>query len=325
MDWIWQIQIGITLFFQNMGAWLVSPMKFFSFFGTSEAYLLIMPLIYWCVDTTLGLRIAVMLMLTQGLNGILKLVFHTPRPYWFDTSVQGFASESSYGMPSGHSQNSVSIFGLLSLKLKRNWAIFTWIFILLIGLSRIYLGVHFTTDVLTGWAVGLLLLWAFVKFEKPVSEWLKKLSFWQLILFNVGMVILLILILLGINAANAGWQMPEFWKTNALLAFPETPINPASTSDFITLAGIWLGLSVGAAWMKFYGGGILLKKGTAQQNILRYIIGMIGVMLIWSVLGQILPRTDDVAGAIFRLLRYTLLGGWVSALAPSLFKKLKLV
>ena len=41
---------------QGLGSWLTLPMEFFSFLGTEEFYLLVLPVIYWCVDSNLGMR-----------------------------------------------------------------------------------------------------------------------------------------------------------------------------------------------------------------------------------------------------------------------------
>jgi hypothetical protein len=51
-------QIPIILYIQSLGAWLATPMKLLSFLGTEEFFLLVAPAIYWCFDTTLGLRTA---------------------------------------------------------------------------------------------------------------------------------------------------------------------------------------------------------------------------------------------------------------------------
>jgi undecaprenyl-diphosphatase len=95
------------------------------------------------------------------LNTTLKLTFHRARPQpFFD-----LLAPKSYSFPSGHSLASFCFFGALATVLtarienkKINPVIWVTcgLMILLIGLSRIYLGVHYTTDVLAGYAAALI-------------------------------------------------------------------------------------------------------------------------------------------------------------------------
>ena len=87
MDYLYDLGISIVLFVQNLGAWMISPIRFISFFGTAEFYLLIMPALYWCFDAALGLRIGIILLVSDGLNFILKVAFHTARPFWYSRQV----------------------------------------------------------------------------------------------------------------------------------------------------------------------------------------------------------------------------------------------
>ncbi|MFD8104462.1 phosphatase PAP2 family protein [Nocardia fluminea] len=75
--------------------------------------------------------------------------------------------EPSLSYPSGHTLGSTVVVGIVALvlipRLRRHWVrviatVFAVIFPLAVGLSRIYLGVHWTTDVLAGWIIGLLWL-----------------------------------------------------------------------------------------------------------------------------------------------------------------------
>ena len=101
MDTIQQLQIGITIAFQQLGG-LTGLMKAFSFLGQEEFFLFALPVVYWCVDASTGGRLAVLLVLSNSVNVLLKLAFHLPRPYWVDSRVQALATETSYGLPSGH-------------------------------------------------------------------------------------------------------------------------------------------------------------------------------------------------------------------------------
>ncbi|HMN61370.1 MAG TPA: phosphatase PAP2 family protein, partial [Anaerolinea sp.] len=119
MDWIQSIEIVIIFWLQSAGAWLRAPANFFTFLGTENFYLLVMPALYWCVDAGLGLRIGLILTVSGSVNAMLKLAFHTPRPYWVDPHVQAWSTEASFGLPSGHAQNAAAIWGLAGLKTGR--------------------------------------------------------------------------------------------------------------------------------------------------------------------------------------------------------------
>ncbi|HEX7063477.1 MAG TPA: phosphatase PAP2 family protein [Bacillales bacterium] len=93
------------------------------------------------------------------LNWLLKSVFARPRP-----DLEHLIQVSYYSFPSGHAMNSTAFFGFLAflfhhrLKRKGNQTAPVWIIacllILLIGLSRVYLGVHYPMDVLGGFLAG---------------------------------------------------------------------------------------------------------------------------------------------------------------------------
>jgi hypothetical protein len=54
------------------------------------------------INSRLGFRIAVMLLLSNGISTFFKLIFLAPRPYWFDARIHAYSTESSFGIPSGH-------------------------------------------------------------------------------------------------------------------------------------------------------------------------------------------------------------------------------
>lgn len=103
-------------------------------------------------------------------NTILKLIIRRERPKVLKLIVQG-----GYSYPSGHSMISMSIYGYLfylaitkirNKYLKYLFSIILGIFILSIGVSRIYVGVHYASDVLGGFVFALLEFMLIVKFTK---------------------------------------------------------------------------------------------------------------------------------------------------------------
>jgi hypothetical protein len=100
LDALHQLEIAWVLFIQNIGAWLAIPFESVTMFGSEEFYMMVMPSLYWCFNSVLGLRVAIMLLLTNGMNCIFKLAFHSPRPFWIDLRVHPMTSETAFGIPS---------------------------------------------------------------------------------------------------------------------------------------------------------------------------------------------------------------------------------
>ena len=159
MDTGYAIEVAVNLFLQSIGDWTYGIMEAISFLGQEEFFLVLMPFLYWCIDARLGLRVGMMLLLSNGVNGFFKVTFAGPRPYWFESTVEGVIGESSFGIPSGHAQIAASVWGYLAALIKkRGFTIAALVIIFLIGLSRLFLGVHFLRDVVFGWLIGAIMV-----------------------------------------------------------------------------------------------------------------------------------------------------------------------
>lgn len=321
MDFLIPFGVNWIIAIQALGAWLEVPMKFFSFLGTENFFLLILPLIYWCIDANLGIRVGFILLTSNFVNEIFKLMFAGPRPYWVSAKVIPFSAESSFGVPSGHAQNAVGVWGMIASGIRKRWA---WgvaiILAFLIGFSRWYLGVHFPHDVFLGWLLGGILLWAFMQFWNPVEAWLKQQTLGSQVF--IAFIVSLIVIVLGAVSVGRldGYTFPAEWRDNALRA-GSLPA-PVSIEGFITSAGTLFGLAAGIAWLATRGG--YQASGPVEKRALRFVVGLIGVMILWRGLALFLPDNADLISYIFRYLRYTLVGFWVSGGAPWLFFRFKL-
>jgi hypothetical protein len=132
----------------------------------------------------------------------------------------------------------------------------------------------------------------------------------------------LILLALLARLLVGGWQMPVEWTQNSLLASEIVPA-PFDLSGSITLAGVAFGFLGGLAfWVKRYGMPEIGKK--TYKLIFRYLIGMAGLAVIYVGLKMILPEEPELLSQVFRYIRYALIGVWVTAVAPLIFKKLKI-
>lgn len=100
------------------------------------------------------------------LEQILKVIFRRPRPLTMYVEAMKFRS---YSFPSGHAYASVLFFSLLTVTVQSTVGgiagnivgAVASILVVLIGVSRVYLGAHFPTDVIAGWAIGLLVIFAY--------------------------------------------------------------------------------------------------------------------------------------------------------------------
>jgi membrane-associated phospholipid phosphatase len=320
-----QTQIDFILFLQTLGAWLKPLMQFFSFLGEENFFIVVMPAIYWSIDPSLGVRVGVALLLSAGLNGTLKLAFHAPRPFWVDSRVQAMAVQTDFGIPSGHSMNSAAVWGAMAASVRRRWAwVAAVILIFLIGFSRLYLGVHFVTDVLVGWLCGAVLLWIIFRLEAPVKAWVSRNNL--AINLSVSLVgsLMIILVTALTRLAVATWQAPALWAQNAALAYPDLnpAVDPLVMAGVISSCGTLFGLAAGVLLLPSLGGFDV--KGVWWKRILRFLVGVVGVLIFWKGLDMIFPSGEYLVAYMFRYLRYALVGVWVSGFAPVVFVWLKL-
>jgi len=258
--------------------------------GNEEFYFLLLPLLLWCVDLAIGARIAAVFLLSTYANVGLKDLFGHPRPFVSDPSVKLYEVDG-YGLPSGHAQLSVVVWGSVAHAFKRArvWVV-AGLLAALIGFSRIYLGVHFPSDVLVGWLIGAFLLAAYVALHSDIEAWLEE----KALSTQLTIVAVLSLALLVLH----------------------------TTEDVASLTGVLLGAGVGLALLRkhvnYHAGGPLWKRGV------RYLIGIAGLIALRFGLGALSPGTGEGLQLALRFARYAVLGSWIGLGAPWLFKKLRL-
>lgn len=127
--------------------------------GTGTFYQTALLIIYWCISKRAGTLLLVAHALGAIILYIWKILAAVPRPYLLDPTLTPLKLEKSFSFPSGHSFNASSVWGGIGLLQARAGkalsAIVFFMVMLLIMLSRNYIGVHTPQDVIVGMLLGL--------------------------------------------------------------------------------------------------------------------------------------------------------------------------
>jgi len=311
---IHSIEIVVNEFFQSLGAWLRGPMQLITALGYEQFFILLLPTLYWCFDQMVGLRVGLMLLLSNVANNFFKFLFHSPRPYWVSDNVRAYSHETSFGLPSGHAQIAASVWGWLAAEVRKRWfTILAVVLIFMIGISRIYLGVHFLSDVLLGWLIGGLWVWIFSAWHQPIGDWINKKSLWGKIGLITGSAILMIALILGVRLAVGEWVMEPAWSERA------GEVDPYNLDGVFTVAGTWFGMLCGFVIVTEKRGYFLAGEG-GWRRLLRFVVGLVGIAILYLGLGEIFPEGANFISFTLRFVRYTLIGLWVSWWGPLAFE-----
>jgi membrane-associated phospholipid phosphatase len=320
-----QLEIAWVLAIQTLSIWLAPALTLVSEIGSENFFMFGMPVIYWSFDALLGTQVAILLLLSNASNAGLKLLFHSSRPYWFSPRVHAFAVEPSFGFPSGHAQTAATIWGFLAIRVQdKVMKILLFLLIFVIGFSRVYLGMHFFSDVIGGWLIGALLVWGFLRVERPLVRWLQTQSLRQMFILALISAAIIVAVNLVPAALAQNWPIPAAWLQNALAATQTTALNPYDIHGAFTVSGTWFGFMAGLAFL-YHRQGAYCADGTPLQRLLRYLIGLLGIFVFYYALGLVFPREANLVSYALRFLRYTLVGLWVSLLAPLTFQRLGLL
>lgn len=328
--------LSVIRAFQSAGNPVLNALaRFFTLLGDPITYLLIIPIVFWCIDEKRGFKIGLTVFISNGFNILLKENLKVLRPFYHDPSVK-LIEQGGYSTPSGHSQNSATFWPILfarkkilpadiqgeqthkaqshSLTLTPMRLSLALLLPTLIGLSRIYLGVHYPTDVFFGWALGAI-----------VS-------------------IFYILFLPNLMAKIGHFIQARFPKNHSTKSFKLVGatavafvLNAFSGTDS-SMGGLVFGFAAGYIFLTEPQASTELQENTQQQTvcekpkrafnasegsiikkIARLALGLTILAIIYFGLKMVLPTAASPWYTLCRFLRYGIAGFWASWGAPNLF------
>jgi membrane-associated phospholipid phosphatase len=316
--------IWLILTMQEIGDLFTPIMSFFTWLGYPQAYMIIIAIIYWSLDRKLGMRLAIFLPLTASLNSILKQALHSPRPYWLDPEIRAIRVSNGFGMPSGHAQGS-TVWLYAAACLKRRWLWFAAIAVaFLVGLSRVYLGVHFPSQVLSGWLIGLFVLILFIKYERKILLWFMGRRFLAQLLWIAAITIVILILGAVFVYLLKDWEMPLEWISNAaddLAGRDETILSSVGMESVAGNAGGFLGVALGALLMHRKGG--FDTGGLAWKRLLRSVAGLLIFVALYALIMWTEP--DEARQLLYSLWRFGgffMLSFFAIFLFPLIFRRL---
>ncbi len=285
-----------------------------SFFGSANFYVLFTILLYVMWDKRLAVRLTVVVLLTMAFNDLLKILIKNPRPFVADgTYKQKWAASPSeaktlvleYSTPSGHAMGSAAFYSyLIAFTRNRFVRLGLVLLIVLIGVSRPYLGVHYVEDVLLGWAIGLLFGFVASRYTGTLAHLWSKVPHGLQIAITVAGSAAIWLLIFALN----GWQIDN--QVREL------------TGNFGWLTGIVIACPLELRVVNFDP-----RSGGPAAKLLRYILAiaiMLAVVLVFNAAFAPFAGNASIIGSALDYLRLAAASFAGMFFAPFIFCKLNL-
>ena len=219
--------------------------------GEQIVLISIISIIYWALDKKFGEYIAYSVLTSVLLNNAIKDIFKMKRPIG-EEGIRTLREQTAtgYSFPSGHTQGASSFYGAMAIYLKKRvMYIIATVMIILIGFSRLYLGVHYPKDVIVGGVLGVLTSLICYKLYNKVEN--------KMLLYVITFAIFI-----------------------PALTF-------AHSADFIKGMGTYLGFIIGIYIEKKYVN--FSTEGSTGNKIIRVLLGIVILLVLQLGLKVLLP------------------------------------
>lgn len=222
--------------------------------GEQMVLVLIISIIYWVKDKKFGEYIAYAVLTSVLVNCVVKDIFKFKRPIG-EEGIRTLREKTAtgYSFPSGHTQGAGSFYGAMAIYIKKKvMYIIAIIMIILIGFSRLYLGVHYPKDVIVGGILGVLISYICYNIYNKYEN--------KIMVYTITFIIFL-----------------------PALTF-------AHSEDFIKGLGAYFGFLIGMFIEKRYVNFSVEGKGI--NKVIRVVIGVLILLCLQKGLKIVLPSED---------------------------------
>ncbi|EPY7702769.1 MULTISPECIES: phosphatase PAP2 family protein [Bacillus cereus group] len=244
------------------GSVLTALFKLVSIIANETLYLIVISISYWCVSKRKAFHMIVMLCFSGYIGIVIKEFMKIPRPYTYD-GIQSLYEKSaaSYSFPSTHVQLATTFWGSFMILCKKRiiWMIGI-VFIILVSISRLYLRVHWLSDIIGAVLFSVIVVYLYTKVTMGLSD--RKFILLQRIILAVSLIMYVMtsqvdnLKLLGVlTGSTIGIMLENHF------------INMNESNDFkMQVVKTVLGLSILLVVQ------LLLKKVIPDMYYLRYVL-----------------------------------------------------
>lgn len=276
----------VIQFLQSFSSDLLNTvMLIITSFGSVYFSIFVVCIIYWCYNKDIGFKLGIIMACSGVLNSIVKSLVRSPRPIGVEgVNSIGEFSAPGYSFPSGHTQN-ITTLGVSMYIFTRSRVIFilSVILIVLVGISRLYLGLHWPIDILGGFVLSLII-------SIVLNEVLIKLSDFKI---NMLIGILSLIFLLSVFFIEHGENGQDYFKTMGM---------------FI---GVYLGHLFERRYVNFS------PDASNVDNIMKIIIGAFTTILLEILLSYLFNMVNIYW---LYIIKYMIIGFWIFGAIPLIFK-----
>ncbi|MFP3958941.1 MAG: phosphatase PAP2 family protein [Spirochaetaceae bacterium] len=276
----------------------------FHYIGGEFGVMVILAGVYWLVSRRAGIRLMIAVLGALVFSNFFKVWWDRPRPYNVAPERISHLSQGySPGLPSGHTMFGTT-FGLwFADTLRRPWATAATVaFIVAMGISRMVHGLHYPQDVVGGWLIGGALYALFLIAERWVTAQPRE---WRALPVTLLVAAVSAVVLLATVAITEDFE------------YRKSVLSPMGA-----LAGGAVGLVIERRRLQLGAGG------SPVQRLLRLVVGLALLVAVSFGLSGIfygvVGTSETVPVLVLYLIRYGLLGAYVTLGAPWLFKVLSL-